>query len=99
MKKASSTVIHIPSAENGLMTSQRGHQTALQKTLRILRLKRVLDRVGISRAQLYAQMKKGSFPKNFSLSGPGGRSVGWLEQEIDDWVTRRAEQQIKVEVQ
>jgi len=43
-------------------------------------------------------MGEGRFPKNFSLSGPGGRAVGWLESDIDDWVASRA-QQIKAEVQ
>ncbi len=69
------------------------------KTIRILRLKQVLDRVGISRAQLYMLKKDGRFPQNFSLSGPSGRAVGWLESDIDNWVASRAEQQIKVEVQ
>ncbi len=69
------------------------------KAIRILRIKQVLDRVGISRAQLYVLMGEDRFPKNFSLSGPGGRAVGWLESDIDNWVASRAEQQIKVEVQ
>lgn len=68
------------------------------RTSKILRLKQVLTRVGISRAQLYALKKDGRFPQNFSLSGPGGRAVGWLESDIDDWVASRA-QQIKAEVQ
>lgn len=67
------------------------------RTSKILRLKQVLPRVGISRAQLYALKKDGRFPQNFSLSGPGGRAVGWLESDIDDWVASRA-QQIKAEV-
>ena len=69
------------------------------RTSKILRLKQVLSRVGISRAQLYALKKDGRFPQNFSLSGPSGRAVGWLESDIDNWVTSRAEQQINVEVQ
>lgn len=59
--------------------------------LRFVRLKEVLERVAISRAQLYLLMGKGHFPKNFSLSGPGGRAVGWLESDIDDWVASRVE--------
>lgn len=67
-------------------------------SFRILRLKQVLIRVGISRAQLYLLMGEGRFPKNFSLSGPGGRAVGWLESDIEDWIASRA-QQIKAEAQ
>ena len=62
--------------------------------LRILRLKEVLQRVGISRAQLYSLMGEGHFPRNFGLSGPGGRAVGWLESDIDDWVASRVERQM-----
>lgn len=67
-------------------------------SFRILRLKQVLLRVGISRAQLYLLMGEGRFPKNFSLCGPGGRAVGWLESDIEDWIASRAKQ-IKSEVQ
>ena len=62
--------------------------------LRILRLKEVLQRVGISRAQLYSLMGEDRFPRNFGLSGPGGRAVGWLESDIDDWVASRVERQM-----
>ena len=62
--------------------------------LRVLRLKQVLQRVGISRAQLYSLMGEGLFPRNFSLCGPGGRAVGWLESDIDDWVASRVERQM-----
>lgn len=60
---------------------------------KVVRLKQVLQRVGISRAQLYVLMGEGFFPKNFSLSGPNGRAVGWLESDVDKWVSSRSEQQ------
>lgn len=72
--------------------------TGQGNSFRILRLKQVIQRVGISRAQLYLLMGDGRFPQNFSLCGPSGRAVGWLESDIDDWVASRA-QQIKAEVQ
>lgn len=70
-------------------TTHFGGMTPTARTPRILRLKQILPRVGISRAQLYALKKDGRFPENFSLSGPGGRAVGWLESDIDDWVASR----------
>ncbi len=64
-----------------------------RKTIRILRLKQVLDRVGISRAQLYLLMGEDRFPKNFSLCGPTGRAVGWRESDVDAWIGRLEQQQ------
>jgi len=66
---------------------------------RILRAKQVLERVGFSRAQLYVLMGEGLFPKNFSLSGPSGRAVGWLESEVDGWIASRVAPQKTAEVQ
>lgn len=70
--------------------------TTLVVAPRIIRLKQVLSRVGISRAQLYALKKDGRFPQNFSLSGPGGRAVGWLESDIDEWVSSRVHMSVAV---
>ena len=64
---------------------------------KILRLKQILPRVGISRAQLYVLKKEGRFPQNFSLCGPGGRAKGWYESDIDAWIASRLEQQQKAE--
>jgi len=54
----------------------------------ILRLPTVKDRTGLSRSSIYLRMSDGSFPEPISL---GGRSVGWIESEIEDWL----QQQIK----
>ncbi len=66
---------------------------------KVVRLKQVLQRVGISRAQVYVLMGEGLFPKNFSLSGPNGRAVGWLESDVSEWIISRSEQQQKTGVQ
>ena len=52
---------------------------------RILRLPDVLQRTGLSRSGLYERVKDGEFPPSVSL---GGRSVGWVEAEIDNWIAR-----------
>lgn len=54
---------------------------------RILRLRQVQERVGLSRSQIYALMQIGRFPKSISL---GARAVGWLEAEIEAWIRDRA---------
>ena len=55
----------------------------------ILRLPTVKDRTGLSRSTIYLRMSQGSFPKPISL---GGRAIGWLENEIDEWIVERIEQ-------
>lgn len=55
---------------------------------RILRLPAVSRKAGKSRSSIYAGIKEGTFPRPIKL---GPRSVGWLEEEIDDWIRQRIE--------
>ena len=50
----------------------------------ILRLPRVKSRVGLSRSTIYLLISRGQFPKPISL---GPRAVGWVESEIDNWLS------------
>jgi len=50
---------------------------------RVLRLNVVLEVTGLSRASIYRRMANGSFPRQVSLGGPGGRAVGWRERDIE----------------
>jgi prophage regulatory protein len=52
----------------------------------ILRLPAVKTRTGLSRSTIYLRIAEGRFPKPVSL---GGRAVGWLEAEVQDWLQRR----------
>ncbi|GAB5498519.1 MAG: AlpA family transcriptional regulator [Pseudohongiellaceae bacterium] len=54
----------------------------------ILRLPEVKARTGLSRSTIYLRMANGDFPKSVSL---GGRAVGWLESDIDQWLTNKIE--------
>ncbi len=58
----------------------------------ILRLPIVKSRTGLSRSSIYSQISKGDFPKQISL---GQRSVGWLEEDIEDWINQRIEESQK----
>ncbi len=49
----------------------------------IIRLPEVRRRTGLGRATIYDFMRRGRFPSSIRL---GGRSVGWIEAEIDNWV-------------
>ena len=55
----------------------------------ILRLPQVKKRTGLSRSSIYLRMAHGEFPESISL---GGRSVGWLEQDVDEWILERIEE-------
>lgn len=50
---------------------------------RILRLPEVMTRTGLSRSTIYLRMEGGQFPDQIAL---GGRAVGWIESEIQDWI-------------
>jgi prophage regulatory protein len=56
----------------------------------ILRRKQVEARTGLSRSSIYARIAAGTFPKAIDLGG--GRAVGWIEAEINDWIKQRIEE-------
>ncbi len=53
---------------------------------RILRLPQVKERTGLARSSIYSKIDTADFPEPISL---GARSVGWLEEEIDAWISKR----------
>lgn len=55
----------------------------------ILRLPSVMARTGLSRSTLYLRISQGSFPKSINL---GARAVGWLNSEIDAWLSFQIKQ-------
>ena len=54
----------------------------------ILRLPSVKARTGLSRSTIYLRIAAGNFPKPISL---GGRAVGWIEEEVNEWLNQRIE--------
>lgn len=54
----------------------------------ILRLPNVKARTGLSRSSIYLRVAEGRFPKPVSL---GGRAVGWVEAEVDNWLEQQIE--------
>lgn len=52
----------------------------------ILRLPTVKTRTGLSRSTIYLRVAEGNFPAPVSL---GGRAVGWIEAEVNDWLDRQ----------
>lgn len=54
----------------------------------IMRLPAVKACTGLARSTIYLRISEGTFPKPVSL---GGRAVGWLEAEIEEWLEQRIE--------
>ncbi|MYA33834.1 MAG: AlpA family transcriptional regulator [Gemmatimonadales bacterium] len=52
---------------------------------RFLRLPEVIARTGRSRSTIYVRLEERRFPRPVSL---GGRAVGWIESEIDEWIRK-----------
>jgi prophage regulatory protein len=56
----------------------------------ILRIAQVREIYPLSRPSLYRLIRAGKFPAPISLGG--GRAVGWLRREIEEFVRERIEQ-------
>ena len=54
----------------------------------ILRLPSVKESTGLSRSTIYARISQGIFPKPVKL---GGRAVGWVQTEVQEWLQRQIE--------
>lgn len=52
----------------------------------ILKLRAVMQKTGLSRSTIYLKIKSGEFPKPISL---GIRSVGWIENDVENWISGR----------
>jgi prophage regulatory protein len=52
-------------------------------TDRIIRLRTVLDRTGLSRSTVYRKIAEGTFPRQVRISVHG---AGWRESAINRWI-------------
>ena len=56
---------------------------------RIIRLKKLTEKLGLSRSTIYDRMNPNSprhdvtFPRPINL---GGRAIGWIDSEVTDWI-------------
>ncbi|MBC3488915.1 AlpA family transcriptional regulator [Pseudomonas sp. SWRI50] len=57
--------------------------------MKIIRLQQVMEMTGLGRSTVYKYVSGSLFPKPISL---GGRSVGWLESEVKEWILNRIEE-------
>jgi len=54
---------------------------------KILRLKEVIRKTGLSQSTIYRYLQLGIFPAQIQI---GLRSVGWRDCDIDQWIEDRA---------
>jgi prophage regulatory protein len=71
---------------NDMHTSESRYKSVENQQSCILRRPAVERLTGLPRSSIYAEMKKGSFPRPVKLSA---RAVGWLSEEIENWIKRQ----------
>ncbi|ARL07628.1 helix-turn-helix transcriptional regulator [Burkholderia pseudomallei] len=54
---------------------------------RVVRLRPLTERIGLSKSEIYRQIQAGTFPRPIPL---GARAVGWLERDVEAWLAARA---------
>ena len=52
---------------------------------KFIRLPEVKNKTGLSRSSIYLRMSNRQFPQSISL-GVGSRAIGWLEDDINQWL-------------
>ena len=52
---------------------------------RLIRLPQVKAMVGLGTTAIYDKIKKGEFPRQIKL----GRLSGWVESEVQDWISQQ----------
>jgi len=56
---------------------------------RYIRIPEVKHLTGLSKAQIYALISQGNFPKQIKL---GDRASAWIESQVRAWMNDRADQ-------
>ena len=60
--------------------------TAATVAARLIRIREVMNKTGLSKSSVYDLMAQGLFPQTVRLTG---RSVAFIEAEIDAWMAER----------
>jgi prophage regulatory protein len=75
-----------PLVLSGLRSRQKqpaGGSAAVREPERIIRLRTVLSRTGLSRSTIYRKIAEGTFPPQIRISVNGS---GWHESDINRWI-------------
>ena len=60
--------------------------TRSTQPLRFMRMRDVIEMVGVSRATIYRWMDADGFPRSIAL---GGNSIAWSEKSVQEWMESR----------
>ena len=64
----------------------------------ILRLKDVVELVGLSKTTIWRRMRAGEFPPALRLGGPSTRAVGWKMTDVEAWLEQRRATDVQMAV-
>ena len=64
------------------------YQTDQQTAVQIIRHNQVCEKLQISSAKLFDMVAKKQFLQPFTII-PGGRAVGFLKSDVDQWILKR----------
>ena len=53
---------------------------------RILRMREVMQRIGLSRSTIYKLMENDDFPRPMKL---GSQAIGWRDADVEAWIESR----------
>ena len=59
---------------------------------RIIRKPELFSKIGLSDATIWRMERAGRFPGRIKL---GGNSVGWFNNEINDWLSKKASDRLE----
>jgi prophage regulatory protein len=68
---------------NSRQKEPTGGSATMREPDRIIRLKTVLSRTGLSRSTIYRKIAEGTFPAQLKISANG---TGWHESDINRWI-------------
>jgi prophage regulatory protein len=74
---------------------RNSQQEAARPCDRIIRLRTVLSRTGLSRSTIYRKIAEGTFPAQLKISTNGS---GWHESDINHWIVDPASWRPKHEI-
>jgi len=63
----------------------------MEATRKIIRKPELFSIIGLSDATIWRLEKNGDFPRRVKI---GGAAVGWFSDEVDNWMSCKAEERI-----
>lgn len=67
------------------MKDENSKTSQTNSKIRLLRIRDVMNVVGLSRSHIYLLAAQGKFPRSIPLV-PDGTAVAWIESEIEDYI-------------